>query len=232
MGPPQASRTQQAPGKVPPTPSPVPATQDAEGCVSTRHQSERGEQLGRAPGWGVAGTGCGHRESRLYSGEARLPSQDRTVPQEGPSPAGASGLPSRQQPGGGSCSLHTLAPAALGAASSSPGRGGRLACIFTAITTEMSSFSSSLKTTSFFKVRLHNLQGHRQAQQCPCPPTHLSGAHAPHPPRAFLDHQLHLHPVWATQSQKDGVRPEGGPGGHACTPTRSLGPQRTDQEGE
>lgn len=33
-----------------------------------------------------------------------------------------------------------------------------LTCILTAITTEMSSFSSSLKTTSFFKVRLHNLQ--------------------------------------------------------------------------
>lgn len=35
--------------------------------------------------------------------------------------------------------------------------GGTLTCILTAITTEMSSFSSSLKTTSFFKVRLHNL---------------------------------------------------------------------------
>lgn len=34
---------------------------------------------------------------------------------------------------------------------------GALTCILTAITTEMSSFSSSLKTTSFFKVRLHNL---------------------------------------------------------------------------
>lgn len=33
-----------------------------------------------------------------------------------------------------------------------------LTCILTAITTEMSSFSSSLKTTSFFKVRLHNLR--------------------------------------------------------------------------
>lgn len=91
---------------------------------------------------------------------------DRTAPQEGRNPARSSGLSPGHLPGSGARSLDTLGSSRL--CSRPPrllGSGETLTCIFTAITTEMSSFSSSLKTTSFFKVRLHNLQGHRCPQQ-------------------------------------------------------------------
>ena len=61
----------------------------------------------------------------------------------------------------------------------------------------MSSFSSSLKTTSFFKVRLHNLPEHRQAQRrpradaprAPTPWSHPAGPQHPgHSRRAAAVH--------------------------------------------
>lgn len=81
------------------------------------------------------------------------------------------------------CSMDTLGPASC-VAVPSPGQQGvqrglgwwpreTLTCIFTAITTERSSFSSSWKTTNFFRVRLHNLQGHRPRSAVEPPPTAL-----------------------------------------------------------
>lgn len=118
------------------------------------------------PGWRVTGAGAGHREGPP-AGELGFLGQDcaRRVPASQGTRAGSGQLLDRGCP-----HPHMLGPSParrrvwllLGSCPpvswAAPGRWqGTLTCIFTATTTEMSPFSSSWKTTSFFKVRLHNL---------------------------------------------------------------------------
>lgn len=110
-------------------------------------------EASRGEGWGDSGGGAQGREQgpgpaseALVSARALLPSWDPC------------GLPFTVR---GDRGLHGGPHLVPGQQAHPQGPGaapeGILTCILTAITTETSSFSSSWKTTSFFKVRLHSL---------------------------------------------------------------------------
>lgn len=104
-----------------------------------------------------------------------------------------------------------LAPPALGS-------WGPLTCILTAITTEMSSFSSSLNTTSFFKVRLHNLP-RAKAQRGPHPPTPPGAPGRPHPRERWPPTWPPQEPLWgAGRSPACGAAPGRSVGRQAGSP--------------
>lgn len=124
-------------------------------------------------------------------------------------PGAAAGLPA-PGPGEGP-EVGVLAPPALGS-------WGPLTCILTAITTEMSSFSSSLNTTSFFKVRLHNLP-RAKAQRGPHPPTPPGAPGRPHPRERWPPTWPPQEPLWgAGRSPACGAAPGRSVGRQAGSP--------------